>query len=39
MEALDQFEIDDIQTRVKEKGNGLRSLVVEALSSEIFRSR
>lgn len=39
MEAVDQFAIGDILDRVKVEGGGLRSLVVEALASEVFRCR
>ena len=39
IEAVDEFEISDIQTRVEEKGNGLRTLIEESLVSEIFQSR
>ncbi|MDA7881177.1 DUF1592 domain-containing protein [Akkermansiaceae bacterium] len=39
MEAVDQYEIQDIQDRVKKEGGGLRTLVIEALASDIFRSR
>jgi hypothetical protein len=39
MEAVDDFEISDIQTRVENKGNGLRTLIEESLVSEIFQSR
>ncbi|MEN8680963.1 MAG: DUF1592 domain-containing protein [Akkermansiaceae bacterium] len=39
MEAVDEFEIGDVQERARSKGNGLRTLVEEALVSEIFRSR
>lgn len=39
MEAVDEFEIGDVQERALSKGNGLRTLVEEALVSEIFRSR
>jgi len=39
MEAGDRFEIEDIQRRVAARGGGLRTLVVECLSSELFRSR
>ena len=39
MEAVDQFTIEEIQRKVAAEGGGLRSLVVEALTSEIFRSR
>ncbi|MDB4526598.1 DUF1592 domain-containing protein [bacterium] len=39
MEAVDEFEIGDVQERARSKGNGLRTLVEEALVGEIFRSR
>lgn len=39
MEAVDQFEIEDIMSRLEKKGGGLRTLVIESLASEIFRSR
>ena len=39
MERIDQFEIDDIFARVKGKGYGLNTIVIEVLSSELFRSR
>ncbi len=39
MEAVDQFEIDDVQARFQAGGGGMKTLVVEALASEIFRSR
>ena len=39
MEAVDQYEIQDIQDRVKKDGGGLRTLVIECLVSDIFRSR
>jgi len=39
METTDEFEIEEIQARVKEKGLGLQTLLVECLTSEIFRSR
>jgi hypothetical protein len=39
MEAVDQFEIEDILLRLERKGGGLRTLVIESLVSEIFRSR
>ncbi|MEM9015722.1 MAG: DUF1592 domain-containing protein [Verrucomicrobiota bacterium] len=39
MEAVDDYEIEDILAKVKEDNYGLRTLVVEALTSEIFRSR
>ena len=39
MEALDQFEIEEILSRVNARNGGLRTLVVESIASEIFRSR
>lgn len=39
MEAVDQFEITDILARLEKKGGGLRTLVIESLVSDIFRSR
>lgn len=39
MEVVDDYSIIDIQKRLKDKGNGLASLVEESLLSEIFRSR
>ena len=39
MELADDFVIDELQAKLKENGPGLRSLMVESLMSEIFRSR
>jgi hypothetical protein len=39
MEPIDEFVIEDIFQAVKKDGYGLRTLIVEALASEIFRSR
>lgn len=39
MEAADDFIIGDIQANVKKDKDGLRTLIVECLTSEIFRSR
>ncbi len=39
MEPVDEFVIEDIFQAVKKDDYGLRTLVVEALASEIFRSR
>ena len=39
MEGVDDFVIDEIFTRVQRQGLGLRTLIVECLMSEIFRSR
>ncbi|MDB4754342.1 DUF1585 domain-containing protein, partial [Akkermansiaceae bacterium] len=39
MEAVDQYEIQDTQKKIKEAKGGLRTLVIECLVSDIFRSR
>ncbi|MEN9536695.1 MAG: hypothetical protein RLZZ178_692 [Verrucomicrobiota bacterium] len=39
MEPADEFAIDRIYDKVKQQGLGLRSLVVECLTSDVFRSR
>jgi len=39
MEQPDRFEINEIVDRVQAGDNGLRTMVVEVLTSEIFRSR
>ncbi len=39
MEPADEFAIDRIQEKVEKQGLGLRSLVVECLTSDVFRSR
>ena len=39
MEVVDDYEIEDILERLREKDYGLNTLVVEVLTSEIFRSR
>ena len=39
MEPADEFAIDRIHENVKREGLGLRSLVVECLTSDLFRSR
>lgn len=39
MEPVDEFVIDDIFQAVKQDGYGLRTLIVESLASDIFRSR
>jgi len=39
MEAVDQYEIQDIQKKIKDSKGGLRTLVTESLMSDIFRSR
>jgi hypothetical protein len=39
MEPADEFAVDRIHKKVKEQGLGLRSLVVECLTSDLFRSR
>ena len=38
MERVDQFEIDDILNRVKADNYGLRTMLTEVLTSEVFRS-
>ena len=39
METADQFEIDEIQKKIQADGHGLRTLIIECLMSDIFRSR
>jgi len=39
MEPADDFVIEDIHEKVKKQNLGLRTLLVECLTSEIFRSR
>jgi len=39
METTDNFVIDDILEKVKKENLGLRTLLVECLTSEVFRSR
>ena len=39
MEPADEFAIDRIHEKVKQQGLGMRSLVVECLTSDLFRSR
>jgi hypothetical protein len=39
MVAVDQYEVDDILERVKTHDHGLRTMVIEVLTSKIFRSR
>jgi hypothetical protein len=39
MEPADEFAIDRIYDKVKQQGLGLRGLVVECLTSDVFRSR
>ncbi|MGA0133340.1 MAG: DUF1592 domain-containing protein [Opitutales bacterium] len=39
MEPADEFAVDRIYEKAKQEGLGLRTLVVECLTSEIFRSR
>ena len=39
MERNDQFEIDEILARVESADEGLKTMVLEVLTSEIFRSR
>lgn len=39
MERLDQYEINDILSKVKSENYGLRSAIKEVITSSIFRSR
>jgi hypothetical protein len=39
MERVDRYEIDDIVGRVEADHDGLRTAVVAAFTSRIFRSR
>ena len=39
MEAVDRIEIDEILDRVSAEGYGLRTLLLDSVDSEIFRSR
>jgi hypothetical protein len=39
MEPSDEFVIEDILQAVKQDGYGLRTLIVESLASDLFRSR
>ncbi len=39
MEPADEFAIDRIQEKVRKQGLGLRTMVVECLTSDVFRSR
>jgi hypothetical protein len=39
MEPADEFAVDRIHEKVKQQGLGLRSIVVECLTSDVFRSR
>ena len=39
MEVVDDYVIEDILERVKKESYGLNTLVIEALTSQIFRSR
>lgn len=39
MASIDEFEIDDILEAVKKDGYGFRTLIVESLASDVFRSR
>jgi hypothetical protein len=39
MVTMDRYEVDDILARVKAQNYGLRSMVVEILTSKVFRSR
>ena len=39
MELNDDLVIDQLQAKVKQNGLGLKTFVVECLTSEVFRSR
>ena len=39
MERADEYEIEEIIDRLQQSGGGMRQLVIEALTSEIFLSR
>ena len=39
MEPADEFTVDRIYEKAKQQGLGLRDLVVECLTSDVFRSR
>jgi len=39
MEPADEFAVDRIYAKVKQEGLGLRTLVAECLTSDVFRSR
>jgi len=39
MEPADEFAVDRIYAKVKQEGLGLRTLVLECLTSDVFRSR
>lgn len=39
MEAVDDYVIEEILQSVKQDNDGLRTLIIESLASEIFRSR
>ncbi len=39
MEPVDQFEIEDIRKAVEKDKYGLRTLIIESLTSDIFQSR
>ncbi|MCB1211615.1 MAG: DUF1592 domain-containing protein, partial [Verrucomicrobiales bacterium] len=39
MKPVDDFVIEDIFQAIKKDNNGLRTLIVEALTSDVFRSR
>jgi hypothetical protein len=39
MEPADEFAVDRIHEKVKQQGLGLRDLIVECLTSDVFRSR
>jgi hypothetical protein len=39
MEFADDFVIDELHAKIAKQGSGLRTLIVECLMSEVFRSR
>ena len=39
MERGDEYEIEEIIDRLQQSGGGMRQLVIEALTSDIFLSR
>ncbi|MGC6425786.1 MAG: DUF1592 domain-containing protein [Akkermansiaceae bacterium] len=39
MEAVDRFEIEEIEKQLEKEGNGLRTLIKKSLLSDIFRNR
>jgi hypothetical protein len=39
MEAADDFLVEELHSKAKERGMGLRTLILECLLSDIFRSR